>query len=368
MDRNGIKTAVVGGFGLMASPMSRHWAGSESVEVLRVFDRGTQSDRHASIRASWKGAGANLVADYVDLIGDGDLDGIFVCCGKNGDDVPIIAEIARRLANSSRGTIPFICHLSTVSVQFVEAAQIFCSEREVRYVNYPLTGGPAGAEKATMLILCGGDPELFAYLEPALTLIGKPKFFGDSITSGCEAKLIGHSMVFNGLMGISTALALHAECFADGKVGGSAQADFFDFLNQGAGGTKQWDLIASRGIRDDIWHEPFAIRYALVDALYTADLCRTRKLSKLTFDALINVAWALSFVANKTPGMATHAIVRELVSKRSQELDAFVKQHRGLASSDNEILERCIHSLPKAMKDSVRLTLTNDDFGVASTT
>lgn len=356
---------IIGGFGQMASPMARHLTPVTSLKIVRVYDRGTQSPRHDSIRAEWQTHGAELVSSYSKLIGDGDLDGMIVCCGKNGDDVSIIAELARRLANSSRGTIPIILHLSTVSARFVEGAQIYCAEREVRYVNYPLTGGALGAENASMLILASGDEQVFDLLAPSLEKIGKPKFLGSSATAGCETKLIGHSMVFNGLMGIATAIALHSECFQHGEIGGSEQTDFFEYLNQGAGGTKQWEIAASRGVRDGDWEKSFAIRYAAVDAIYTADLCRMRKLSRLTVDSLLNVALAFSFVALHSPQLATQAIIRELLANRAADLDEFVKKVRRNESSIDEVLRRCVRALPKDFKDSVFLDISNEDFGVA---
>ncbi|MCB9029941.1 MAG: hypothetical protein H6619_02740 [Deltaproteobacteria bacterium] len=77
---------------------------------------------------------------------------------------------------------------------------------------------------------------------------------------------MGHLMVFNGLVGISSAIALHTEYF-DVSLGDSSQSDFFDFLNSGAGGTKQWDLTASKGIKDGIWNQGFLIPHAVIDVI-----------------------------------------------------------------------------------------------------
>ena len=98
------------------------------------------------------------------LIGDGKLDGVVVCAGKNGDDVRIIAELAR-LLQARCDTPPFIMHMSTVSAGFTVAAHAFCTQLGIGYVNYPLTGGPLGAQLGGghpngMLILASGDQGL----------------------------------------------------------------------------------------------------------------------------------------------------------------------------------------------------------------
>src|SRR5262249_27898413 len=148
-------------------------------------------------RKGWKNHGAASVPTLSGLVGDGDLDGVFVCCGKNGDDLGVIAELAKLLSQRAK-TQPFICHMSTVSVNFVDSAYEFCRTRNVRYVNYPLTGSAAGAKAATMLILASGDHKLYEELFPVLSLIGKPKHFGATLAAGAEVKFMGHLMVFNG--------------------------------------------------------------------------------------------------------------------------------------------------------------------------
>ena len=83
-----------------------------------------------------------------------------------------------------------------------------------------------------MLILASGSESHYSKLEPTLQTIGNPRYFGTSVTAGAEVKLIGQLMVFNGLMGISSAAPLKSECFQE-TLSGINQAEFFDFLNGG---------------------------------------------------------------------------------------------------------------------------------------
>jgi len=353
---------VVGGLGLMASPMAKHWKGSENVFIPRVHDRGSSGAHRDKCRKAWDHFGAARVSSLKELVGNNDIDGVIVCCGKNEDDRPIIGELAQLM--SSANSQKFICHMSTVSVGFANAASTYCADKKVNYVNYPLTGGNVGAEKGTMLILAGGDESLFETLLPSLSEIGTPRHFGSSSSAGTEVKLIGHLMVFNGLMGICSAVSTHAECFNQGKIGGEDQVQFFDFLNSGAGGTKQWEIILKLGIENDIWKDkPFAIRYAVVDAVYAVQMCLERKVSRLVVDSLINVSLAFSYLMNHLdPSLATHAIVREMISSRRDELDAFCLKHSGPREDLNLCLEKCVSSLPQEIKKIVGLNITRDDF------
>ncbi len=352
-----LKLAVIGGLGLMASPMAKHWAKGGSIQVLRVHDRGTPGERRDRARRAWQVHGASLVSSLEALAGS-DIDGVIVCCGKNGDDIPIIGQLAKLLDKGK-----FICHLSTVSTRFVQAAHEYCSQQDIRYVNYPLTGGPLGAEQGKLLILASGERQLFDYLEPAFKYLGTPKYFGESITAGAEVKFIGHIMVFNGLIGICSAAAIHAECFTDGKIGGQQQSDFFDFLNAGAGGTRQWDVILSAGIKNDIWNAPFLLRYGAVDALYTVDLCLQKRTSFLTAEPVLNAALAFSYVINEiNPDFATHVIVRELVTNRAKAFDAFMLRHAGSRGDIEKSLTQCIASLPPPIQQCAALDVLPSHF------
>ena len=244
-----MKLVGIGGMGLMLSPSAKHLKQGGPARFLRIHDRGTKDDRRDMCRQAWKDHGADIVYDFESLVGDGDYDGVVICAGKNGDDCDIFRTLLPLMQRKKKGR-PFILHLSTVSAGFTQAAYDFLSAEDVDYVNYPLTGGPLGAENANMLILASGSESIYSRLEPTLQTIGNPKYFGSSVTAGAEVKLMGQLMVFNGLVGICSAAALKSECFQE-ELSGSDQAEFFDFLNGGAGGTRQWDVAISKGVRDN---------------------------------------------------------------------------------------------------------------------
>lgn len=359
-----LKVAVIGGFGAMASPMSRHWRGQERVQVLRVHDRGQKSPRHQKIREEWKLSQAELVSSLSELYGAGDLDGFFICVGKNGDDLPLLKSLAQLIEKNPGKKIPFICHLSTVSVRFVEEAQRFFSARSVHYVNYPLTGGPLGAENASMLILASGDEKLYERLRPALELLGRPKFFGAGASAGTQVKLMGHMMVFNGLMGICSAAAVHSVQFQQGQIGGAQQGEFFDFLNSGAGGTRQWEVILSQGIKHDVWDRPFLARYGLLDAVYTAQLMIDSGLSEISINAVLAVAMALAkVVLTKGEGLATHAILPDFFGPLAKELDQWMRTFHETDESSQK-MKILLAQLSPELAQSLHLEISARDFSL----
>jgi len=308
-----------------------------------------------------------LVGTFDATIGDGQLDGVVVCCGKNGDDLQIIADLTQLLHARCSGQ-PFIVHMSTVSAGFTVAAEAHCQQNGVGYVNYPLTGGPLGAQLGGghpngMLILASGDSGLYAQLEPTLLVLGRPKYYGESVSAGAETKLIGQHLVFNGCTGICTGAALYAECFAQGAMGGPQQSEYFDFLNGGAGGTRQWDVALSKGVKDDDWNSGFMVHHAVVDAIYAAKLAQEKGLPRLSIQPMINIALAFSFLLKKFPApVATHAIAREMIANAAGELDAFMSANGAYAPDIDTCLASAIASLPSAVQETVLLDVSVSNF------
>jgi 3-hydroxyisobutyrate dehydrogenase-like beta-hydroxyacid dehydrogenase len=363
-----LRLAYVGGLGLMAGPAGTHLKPDGPAKVLRVHDRGTPGAQRDAFRASWKSHGAELVSTFDAVVGDGQLDGVVVCCGKNGDDVGIIAPLATLLQQRCSGE-PFIMHMSTVSAGFTQAALDFCQQKGVGYVNFPLTGGPLGAQLGGghpngMLILASGDSELYNRLEPMLTVLGRPKYYGESVSAGAETKLIGQHLVFNGCTGICTGAALYSECFADGAIGGPEQADYFDFLNGGAGGTRQWDVALSKGVKDGEWGAGFMVQHAVVDAIYAAKLAQEKGLPRFSIQPMIHITLAFSFLLQQYPDVpvATHAIAREILASAAPKLDAFMTEHGAYAADVSTCINTCIASLPPAVQKTVLLEVSVNDF------
>ena len=362
-----LKLGYVGGLGLMASPAAVHPRAGGPAQVLAVHDRGTPGAQRDASRAAWRAHGAALVGSLEQLVAGTELDGVVVCCGKNGDDLPVIAEVGARLSKTGRGG--FVLHMSTVSTDFAVAAAEYCRGLGVSYANYPLTGGPLGAQRGGgdpqgMLILASGDRELFASLTPTLEVLGRPKFFGDRVSAGAETKLIGQHMVFNGCSGMTTAAALHAQGFADGVLGGDQQVDYFEFLNTGAGGSRQWEVALSKGVRDGVWDEGFMVKHAVVDAVYAAKLAMDHGLPRFAVQPMISVALAFSFLLMEHQGvdLATHSVARELLGPRAAAMDGFMADHGAWSDDLAEALDRCVGSLPKEVRATVRLGVTAADF------
>ncbi len=354
-----LRLVGIGAFGNMLSPSAIHLSKDNSpATFIRLYDRKRVSDDRQERRLQWIAHGASLVDNYEELIASDDFDGLVICAGKNGDDLQIFGQIMPLICQHFKGVEkPFILHHSTVSVDFVKTAYAACCCFNIPYANYPLTGGSKGAKAGTMLILASGEKLLYERVKPFLNAIGQPKYFDEEITTGAKVKLIGHLMVFNGLLGIASAVALQQNTIdlALGK-----QIEFFDFLNQGAGGTRQWDVTLRHALADNDWQSGFLLYHAIIDAIYTAQLAIESKIPSFAIYPILQLAAAFSYLLkNVHNDLATQSILNLLV-KPSREYEEFIVGIQNTYAKT--FLENIIDTLPMRLSNKVRLNLSMEDF------
>src|SRR5262249_30797198 len=153
-------------------------------------------------------------------------------------------------------------------------------------------------------------------------------------------------------------------CIENGVMGGLQQAEYFDFRNGGAGGTRQWDVALSKGVKENDWGTGFNVRHAVVDAIYAAKLAQEKGLPRFSIQPMLNITMAFAFVLRKYPqvAVATHAIAREMVAGVAQELDGFMSEHGVFAPAVDTCLTNCIAALPAAVQQTVLLDVSEASF------
>lgn len=348
-----LRLIAIGGLGNMLAPSAKHLKDSDIVKFSRVLDRGSLGTNREERRQAWRDYGAALVPTLQELVGAGDFDGIVICAGKNGDDYVIIKELIALLAKINPAHHYFILHMSTVSCGFVSATHEYCTQHNIQYVNYPLTGGAKGAELGKMLILASGDEKLYQRLKPMLEQIGVPEYFGADITRGAAVKLIGHVMLFHNLLGLSLAVNLQKNIWGYNTLN-AQQVPFFDFLTQGAGGSRQWDLVVRQGLEDNHWDKGFLVHHALIDVFYAIDLLLAQGLPRTLILPLLEVALLFSYALKKDSGIkATQSIAHFISAESKETIDALVEKY--LSFDVKKSLQNCISTLTPELQRAIML-------------
>jgi 3-hydroxyisobutyrate dehydrogenase-like beta-hydroxyacid dehydrogenase len=189
-----VKTAFIG-LGVMGFPMAGYLA-ARGHDVV-VFNRSTdkaeqwlgQHEGNAAATPAEAAAGADIV----------------FCCVGNDDDV-------REVTLAETGVLPamspgaILVDHTTASAALARELHAAAGERQVGFLDAPLSGGQAGAENGQLTVMVGGDDKVFERARPvmesyarAITLIGPAG-------SGQLAKMVNQVCIAGLLQGLAEGL------------------------------------------------------------------------------------------------------------------------------------------------------------------
>jgi 3-hydroxyisobutyrate dehydrogenase len=84
--------------------------------------------------------------------------------------------------------------LSTSSPSLIRQIYAAFAERGIHVLDAPVSGGPSGAQDATLQLMVGGDEAVFERVRPTLEALGHNVSYMGEIGSGAVAKLV-HNMI-----------------------------------------------------------------------------------------------------------------------------------------------------------------------------
>src|SRR5262249_3904726 len=119
------------------------------------------------------------------------------------------------LAGAAPGTIHV--DLSSNSVTSVRRLAGLAAQREVAFLDSPVSGGVRGAEAATLAVMVGGEKAAFEAILPLLEIIGKNIFHLGDVGAGTILKLT------NNLLGLGSTLLLQEVLCLGTKAGITAE-------------------------------------------------------------------------------------------------------------------------------------------------
>jgi 3-hydroxyisobutyrate dehydrogenase-like beta-hydroxyacid dehydrogenase len=139
---------------------------------------------------------------------------------------PIVREVA--FAVASGGKVKTVIDLSTTGATMAREIAAALAPKGIIAVDSPVSGGVAGAVKATLAVMVACPKALFADLEPMLKHIGKVFFIGERPGMGQTMKLC------NNLLS-ATAVAASSEAIVFGVKAGLDPTTMVDVINAGSG-------------------------------------------------------------------------------------------------------------------------------------
>lgn len=174
-----IQTSVVG-LGAMGAGIAAnlHKAGMLSGAWNRTASRG---------EAAAERGGYAFTADLASAVASADL--VITSVSADADLLDMTQQLLPLLKPGA-----VVLDTSTVSTGTARQVAEMLADKGFRFLDGPVSGGKEGAEKGTMVMMVGGDPEVLAGIQPALQAItSRVEHMGD-VGSGQATKAVNQIM------------------------------------------------------------------------------------------------------------------------------------------------------------------------------
>ncbi|MDI3340731.1 MAG: NAD(P)-dependent oxidoreductase [Sphaerobacter sp.] len=191
------------GLGKMGKPMTRN--------LLRAGYEVTIHNRSRAVVDELSGEGARPATSPREVAEAADL--VFTC-------LPTPASV-EEVYFGPDGVIPaarpeqILIDCSTVSPELSRRVAAAARERGAGFLDAPVSGGPAGAESATLTIMVGGDAEVLARARPALEKLGTNIHHVGPAGSGSVVKLVNQLLVGINMAAVAEAVVFGVKAGAD---------------------------------------------------------------------------------------------------------------------------------------------------------
>jgi len=258
--------------GTMGFPMAGHLAsaGHEVCVYNRTAERSrTWLDLHAG-RSAASPAEAARDAEFV-----------FLCSG-NDDDVRAVVEGESGALSGMRAGAVLIDH-TTGSAELARALAEQAEQRGIGFLDAPVSGGQAGAERGALTVMVGGAPTHFARAEALMRCYARKIGHMGPAGSGQLTKMVNQICIAGVVQGLAEGLR-----FAD-RAGLDAIA-VVDVISKGAAQSWQMDNRAATMI-EGRFDFGFALDWMRKDLGIALDEAR-RNGSRLPLTALVDQFYA----------------------------------------------------------------------------
>ncbi len=183
------------GLGVMGYPMAGHLAAAGY--QVRVFNR--SGDRAARWAEQHSGEVAATIADAV-----ADVDFVMTCVGADPDLRQIFLGPEGILANARPGAV-LVDH-TTASATVAEELALEARNRDMSFIDAPVSGGQQGAENGKLTVMCGGDSAAFDAAEPLMGRYARSVKLMGPTGAGQRTKMVNQIAIAGLLQGLSEAI------------------------------------------------------------------------------------------------------------------------------------------------------------------
>ena len=220
------------GLGTMGAPMAAH--------LLRAGHHVTVYNRTAAKAQAWltEQAGAVVQAQAQAQTAATPAEAargatvVFTCVGNDDDLREVVSGPHGVFQTLQPGGI--VVDHTTASADVARELAAAARERGLQFVDAPVSGGNVGAINGALTVMCGGDAQAFAQVQPLIAAFARAvTHLGDS-GAGQLAKMVNQICVGGVLQSLAEALAF-------GEKAGLDMPKVLDVISQGA--ASSWQMV-----------------------------------------------------------------------------------------------------------------------------
>nr|WP_316643505.1 NAD(P)-dependent oxidoreductase [uncultured Roseateles sp.] len=260
------------GLGVMGYPMAGHLA--------RAGHHVTVYNRTAAKAQAWAAEyGGTAAATPAEAARDCDF--VFACVGNDADLRSVVLGPSGAFAGMKPGAV-FVDH-TTASAEV--ARELYSSAKTVslHFIDAPVSGGQAGAVNGALTVMCGGDADVFATMQPVALAFSKAVTLVGASGAGQLAKMVNQICIAGLVQGLSEAIAFGQKSGLDMKL-------VLDVIGKGAAQSWQMDNRGKTMV-DDQFNFGFAVDWMRKDLGLVLDEAR-RNGARLPVTAVVDQFYA----------------------------------------------------------------------------
>jgi 3-hydroxyisobutyrate dehydrogenase len=234
------------GLGVMGYPMAGHLA--RAGHRVSVYNRtAAKAQRFAEEFAARAAATPAEAAEGAEFV--------FSCVGNDDDLRQVTLGESGAFAGMRKGAI-FADH-TTASAKVARELFQAARERGLGFLDAPISGGQAGAEKGQLTVMCGGDPQVFAQAEPVIAAYAKACRLMGPAGAGQLTKMVNQIAIAGLIQSLSEALNFATRAGLDAMA-------VVDLIRNGAAQSWQMENRAATMLRAEFDHG-FAVEWMRKD-------------------------------------------------------------------------------------------------------
>jgi 3-hydroxyisobutyrate dehydrogenase len=199
-------------------------------------------------------------------------------------DGNVSQAVARELLAAPDRRVATVIDTSTIGIAAAQAMAAMLGEAGIEFVDAPVSGGTAGADKATLAIMLGCPAASFERLKTMLAAIGKPFHAGPKPGQGQAVKLLNNFLS-------ATSMAATCEAIAFGVGQGVEMKTILDIVNASTGRNSATDDKFPRRIMHGRYDAGFTAKLQLKDITLYLENARAAGISDDVARVVVDV-WA----------------------------------------------------------------------------